>query len=398
MLTPKQVDDYAAQAAARFDPLINSILRDMARRISRAGQWTSSSEWQLHRMRELGASTQYLLQQIQAMAVSPQVAAVFARAMIAANAADAERYTDAGEKYTALGDSPIAQQIVNSGFRRTMNTLQNLTQTRAVMRNQNMAQTQQAQLARLLDQAHMQVASGAFSIDQAVRAAIGQLADEGLGAITYPSGHVDKLDTVVMRAMRTGINQTAGDISLYNAQQSGCDLMELSAHSGARTGDGGPNMTNHSWWQGRVVSLSGRPGYLSLEDIGYGDVRGFMGANCRHNWYPFFEGASVRNWTDEQLEALNAPTIAYNGKKLTEAEADAIQRALERAVRRHERAFLLYGDVSDHDGAAAAAARLARARRALDDFLRQTGGRHQFGREVVPGFNRATADRASRLA
>ena len=81
------------------------------------------------------------------------------------------------------------------------------------------------------------------------------MAAQGVGACTYPSGHVDTLETVVRRAMVTGINQTAIDISLHNARQMNCRFMELSAHSGARTGDGGPDYTNHSWWQGQIVSL-----------------------------------------------------------------------------------------------------------------------------------------------
>lgn len=88
---------------------------------------------------------------------------------------------------------------------------------------------------------------------------------------------MDTLDVVVLRATRTGINQTAGEITRHNADALECDLMELDAHVGARTGDGGQDLTNHSWWQGQIVSRSGRHGYLSLDDIGYGDVRGFMG-------------------------------------------------------------------------------------------------------------------------
>ena len=126
--------------------------------------------------------------------------------------------------------------------------------------------------------------------------------------------------------MRTGINQTAMDISQHNADSMGVDIMELTAHGGARTGDGGQDFTNHSWWQGKLVSLSGQPGYLSLQDIGYGDVRGFAGANCRHNWHPFWPGISQPAYTQEMLDEYNAPKFPYNGKLLTEEEADRRQR------------------------------------------------------------------------
>ena len=67
-----------------------------------------------------------------------------------------------------------------------------------------------------------------------------------------------------------------GEIFLANARDMDQDIMEISAHAGARP--------SHAEWQGQIVSLSGdNTKYLSLDDIGYGDVDGFLGANCRHN-------------------------------------------------------------------------------------------------------------------
>ena len=135
----------------------------------------------------------------------------------------------AGRSLPSLGESEEAQQIVRSGYRRTMNTLYNLTQTRAVMGNDNMVETTQRQLAYYLDLAHADAVSGAFSSDDAARRALNELASKGVGAITYPSGHVDTLDVVVLRACRTGVNQTAGEITRHNADTLDCDLMELDA-------------------------------------------------------------------------------------------------------------------------------------------------------------------------
>ena len=100
-----------------------------------------------------------------------------------------------------------------------MNTLRNLTQTRLLMGNKNMVQTHQAQLGRILDEGHLAVVTGAYSSEQVIRRGLETLAAQGVGACTYPSGHVDTLETVVRRAMVTGINQTAIDISLHNALQ-----------------------------------------------------------------------------------------------------------------------------------------------------------------------------------
>ena len=185
------------------------------------------------------------------------------------------------------------------------------------------------------------------------------------------------------RAMVTGINQTAIDISLHNARQLNCRFMELSAHSGARTGDGGPDYTNHSWWQGQIVSLDGEPGYLSLKDIGYGDVKGFGGANCRHNWNLFWPGISTPAYTPEVLAEYNAPKIPWQGQLLTEEQARQKQRALERQIRRAKRECIVAEEWGIPSEESAAKARLARARARLNAYLEETGLKMDDGRTEV---------------
>ena len=400
MLTPDEVNGYAGLMAAPWDELEERILRDMVRRIIKAGGITSTAEWQSFRAQALGASRAYLLRQMQAIVqeLSPQEAVVFAQAMKQAYTKDVADAAAAGRALQPLGESEEAQQLLESGYRRTMNTLYNLTQTRAVMGNQNMVETTQRQLAYYLDMAHMDAASGAFSSDNAARRALNALAAKGVGAITYPSGHVDNLDVVVLRATRTGINQTAGEITRHNADALECDLMELDAHVGARTGDGGQDLTNHSWWQGQLVSRSGQHGYLSLSDIGYGDVRGFMGANCAHNWSMYWEGASTRSYSPERLERINSATVSYNGKEIGRYKATQMQRAQERQIRADKRAFLVAKESGQKDAEKAAADKLAASRAKMKDFLQQTG-LHQYQlRESVPGFGRSAAASAAAQA
>ena len=246
MLTPDEVNGYAGLMAAPWDELSDRILRDMVRRIVKAGGITTTAQWQSYRAEALGASRAYLLRQMNQIVqqLGPQEATVFAQAMKQAYGIDLRDAAAAGRTLTPLGESEEAQQILQSGYRRTMNTLYNLTRTRAVMGNQNLLETTQRQLAYHMDMAHADALSGAFSSDDSARRALNELAAKGVGAITYPSGHVDTLDVVVLRATRTGINQTAGEITRHNADVLGCDLMELDAHVGARTGDGGQNLTN----------------------------------------------------------------------------------------------------------------------------------------------------------
>lgn len=132
------------------------------------------------------------------------------------------------------------------------------------------------------------------------------------------------IESAVRMNIITGVNQTCGKLQELRADEVGWDLMELTAHSGARP--------EHARWQGKIVSRSGKRGYLSLEDIGYGTATGFKGVNCRHDWYPYMEG-SARTYTQEQLDAWENEKVTYNGKEYSKYDATQLQRAMERRIR-----------------------------------------------------------------
>ena len=404
MLSPQQLDRVAGLAAEIFDPLVDAIAQDIARRIMDADLTiTATAAWQLERARVLGISQEDLLRRMQALypGEEAELAQLFAEALNTSNAQDARLYTQAGVALPDMRNSPILHQLVMSGWERTAGTLRNLTQTRAIGANSMLTATVQEMLGNSLDLAHMQITSGAFTYDQAVRRAINDLADAGVGAITYPSGHRDTLEVVVRRAVMTGVNQTVGSIGLHNAQTLGTDLMEITAHPGARP--------SHAEWQGKIVSLSGRRGYLSTADIGYGTVTGFQGANCRHGWYPFFEGHSEPNWSARKLAEYERQTLRYNGREMSYYDATQTQRSLERRIRRYKTRYVMQQqaakDARDEATRAAceaaqrsAAKRLADSRSTLSDFLSQTGLRKQQLRETVPGFGRSQAASAAAAA
>lgn len=66
---------------------------------------------------------------------------------------------------------------------------------------------------------------------------------------------------------------------------------------------------------------------------GYGTGPGLCGWNCRHNFYPFYPGISVRNYTDERLAELDARNIPYGGGLYTQYEIAQTQRVQERSGR-----------------------------------------------------------------
>ncbi len=301
------------------------ILKDMARRISEYDFWIPAADYQNERLLASGRTQEEILA-VLSKAVrksEPELRQMMIEAGSRCLREDAAVYTAAGLTPPAIRDSKELTAILNAGYQATAQTMKNLTRTTA--------RTATLQFENALDSAWLQVSSGAFDADSAIRQAVKQLSEQGIEAVRYPkSGHVDTVETAVRRAVLTGVNQTAARLQEELADELGCDLVEVSAHAGARP--------EHAEWQGKIYSRSGKsekyPDFRS--STGYGTGAGLCGWNCRHTFGPYIEG-SPRVWTEEKLAELNAPKYEYNGEQLTEYEARQKEKYFDRQIHRWNR-------------------------------------------------------------
>lgn len=91
-------------------------------------------------------------------------------------------------------------------------------------------------------------------------------------------------------------------------------------------------------------------------------------ANCRHNWYPFFEGISERAWTKEMLDDIDPEPFEFEGKEYTYYEATQKQRQIERTIRKYKHRVMMYNKVGDKESKTIAQVRLQRQRQLYKDF------------------------------
>lgn len=177
-----------------------------------------------------------------------------------------------------------------------------------------------------LDNALLKVATGTFSFDQAVNDCVERLSQSGLRSIDYASGKSYQLDTAARMCVRTGLSQLAGKIMEENLKSTGQDLVITSQHIGSRP--------EHAPWQNKVFSYSGKskkyPDFF--KETGYGTAGGLKGVNCTHDFYPFWEGASV---IPEDIK--EPPPITVNGREYTYYQATQKQRQMERNIRATKR-------------------------------------------------------------
>lgn len=221
-----------------------------------------------------------------------------------------------------LAENERMLRILQDTYERTQGEVYNFTRTTA--------KQSQKHFVKVLDNAHMKVITGAQSYTGAVKEAVEELA-KGQAEVVYPSGHVDTLETAVLRAVRTGTAQASGNMALQGMIDHDWDIILVSAHLGARYGDGGENPGNHFWWQGKFYSRTGATPNLPLfeKTTGYGTGEGLSGWNCRHSFGP---GDGVHN-----------PYTNWDAEENRKAyDLSQKQRTMERAIRKTKRELLGY--------------------------------------------------------
>lgn len=326
-LSPQYYDGCTDDVLNLYAELEDRIIADVVRRIIKTGDITETAKWQIRQAQQMGLLYDDIIKDISQYTskTESEVKKMFENAGVETVNNDNRIHLLAGNSPLDIRQSESMLQILNAVYKERLTDLKNLTGTTAI--------TSQTAYIGACNSAFMMVSSGAFSYQQALRTIIQEVAENGT-TVTYPSGHADKLDVAVRRSLLTGIGLASRQISEENSRLCGCDLMEISAHSGARP--------THAAWQGQIVSLSGRKGYLSKSDIGYGTGAGFGGWNCRHDWYPYYEGISSRNYSKKDLEKLNAKDIEYKGKMYSEYEISQMLRKKEREIRSLKREKTAY--------------------------------------------------------
>ena len=321
MLTPEDFEKIAKQAEKIYSELELEIIQEIAERIANVGYANTVVLNDILIAQEMGLMYQdiiNLVAQYNETSVS-QIQEIFDTAGAQTLKFDDKVYKEAGLSPLPLKQSPSMIQLLSATALKTHNNLSNLVMTTA--------NTSQTEFYNAMNKAYMEVSTGVKSYSQSILDTVKELSDKG-AYITYPSGQHRSIESAVRMNILTSVNQTCGKLQEIRADEMGWDLMEITAHSGARP--------EHAEWQGKIVSRSGRKGYLSLDDIGYGEVTGFKGVNCRHDWYPYYAG-STKTYTDKELEEMANEKVTYNGQKISKYDASQMQRKMERQIRQDKK-------------------------------------------------------------
>ena len=336
----------AAGVEKKYRMLEEEIEKDIVRRIKTAGKITSMADWQIQRYMVLGHSTEDVEKIVRQTVGNDWVDTfklydeVIEQEYVRSKAI----YEQVNAHFVPYEQNYELQQITNALIQQSNDELFNISKSLGFMADMGNGRKVFTPLSEIyngyLDNAITMMASGAFDYNTMIRKVVGEMTASGLRTVDYASGYSNRVDVAVRRALLTGMGQLTGQISRMNGQALGTDKYEVDWHPGARP--------DHAKWQGRVWT------YQQLVDVcGLGSGPGLLGWDCRHTYYPFLDGISVRNYSDQWLEEMDrkeAQKIPYRGKEYNTYEATQKQRQMETAMRaQREKVQLLKDGGADPD-------------------------------------------------
>lgn len=372
MLTPAQIDALRDRVTQITDPLIEYLLADIARRISQAGQLTSTAAYQIWRTQQLSISQREIKKRL---AIMLNVSQDDLKKLITQSA-------EVGYKFD-LSNLPHAdaipfsnnftlQQTVSAAVKLAQSDFTNITQTIGMIDPYGNALPLQDVYRSATDFAFQQVFTGAADYNTAIRRATANIAKYGLRTIKYQSGVHTGLEAAIRRNIMGGLGLMQEQISQQNHDTLGADGWEISAHAASAP--------DHEPIQGKQYTDAA---YQALNDS---LVRRVGTLNCGHAAFPIILGVSKPQHTAADLakfKADNADGINYQGQHYTAYEATQQQRALERSMRYQKRRVLVANASGDAEQAQTAKTRLTLLQQEYRRFSKAAGLLTQYERAAI---------------
>lgn len=327
MLTPEyllRISEGGEEIAEELhNAIIEKIIERIMVRLDRGDGYilTPQDKWQIQVLEDAG----FLLEDIHkelakaTKLMQEEIAQAMEDAGVKTLEYDDSIYEAAGLHPAPLEMSPHLIRIMQRNFEETLGEWENFTRTTADAAQQS--------FIKACDNAYNQVLTGSVSYSEALKDVINQIVSDGV-EVVYPTGHTDSIETATLRCIRTGVSQATAQVTDARMEEMGWDIILTSAHVGARPGDGGPNGTNHIWWQGRFFSRTGKTKEFPLfeDSTGYGTITGLCGVNCRHSFGP----------GDGRYNPYDTKEFNYADHH-KEYELQQRQRTLERRIRKTKR-------------------------------------------------------------
>lgn len=265
-MTPELLDALPEELAELYRGLEDTLLEEICSRLNIAGELNEVTVDDIKALRSHGIPLEEIKRAIaETNKISMEKLDKLFDDVVARNQAYYTQLIDLAD--VTAPDRLVDQEEIYAIYQQTKGELRNITQSMGFMVRQGRHKVllpPGKAYQHVLDMAVMEVESGAISYNEAISRAVKDLAGQGVcvvrdkngklvkNRVKWESGHIDHLDVSVRRAVMTGVNQVNQKYREQSMDYLETDLVETTAHLGARNVQGPNGWEAHTAWQGYV--------------------------------------------------------------------------------------------------------------------------------------------------
>ncbi|MCM1295657.1 MAG: phage minor capsid protein [Muribaculaceae bacterium] len=363
----EELEELRKKAAAIAEPIHEVLMRDICRRVRKAGAITSTAEYQIYRAEQLGLAEKEIKRTIaRQLEISDQAITML---------------------FEELADETVLFEE-NAELRQLVEAYSIVSRRAAAADYENLwapgpdgtLYTVKEAYGKIMDFAWMQTASGAYDFQTAVRRATQELVQRGIRTIPGKDGRSFRIEYAVRSYITNRMGEMFNTINRMNYEAIGADGWEISAHEAPAP--------DHAPYQGRQYAAR------EYEQINGSLTRKFGWWNCRHTVYPILLGISPPSYTEEQRQRYldeNEEGVWYEGQHFTLYEAKGRKRQLESMI--SQKKYDIMAAEGDPQLLREQQIRLQNIRREYERFCQATGQTPEPWRTMVAEYGRSRAGR-----
>lgn len=397
MLEPEYFYGKSEKMVEMYQDLEDWILQDIAGRLLKSGDLSSTADRELWKLEQMGLHRQEIIKRLSQLTGKSrnEIRRLLRDSVMTSFSSDSEVLEKVTDVVPLLQNNDVILAM-DAELRKTMGELGNLTRT-------TMLQSQK-DLLNMLNEVDFRVASGLQSYSSAVCEVLDRYAESGV-MVNYPTGSRRTLEAAVRCCVVTSMNQTAAEVTNQYIIQNNVEYVVVSEHVGARYDKKNPTgISSHDWWQGKAYKIHGsEPGFPNLlESTGYdidfekkrgycANLLGLHGYNCRHSHGPWYKELGTHRQTVNKEESQKRYDLEQQ------------QRTAERAIRKTKRQLLVKEQEmkefpddekirGDYDKLSY---RLRMQNQKYNDFCTENDLQKQYDRVKVAGFKREQTAKAN---
>ena len=217
-MTAEQRAGLSDAALAMTQPCIDELIRDVSRRIKKAGAITDTAEYQIYRAQALGESKSAIEKAVaKQLDINEEVINSL--------------FEYVADKSLTLDENGSLRQMTE-GYER-MSKAKTAEMLRDLWADTPEGKVLPLQTAykKAMDFAFRQVATGSLDLDTAIRRAVTPLAKRGLRTIEQKSGRSVGIEYACRRYLMDQLGQLDDEVQQADHDALGCNGWEISAHA-----------------------------------------------------------------------------------------------------------------------------------------------------------------------